>query len=207
MMEYIYDYSYQDLIDYCLSIGWKRFQAEQIFKWLYRKRVTSFDEMSDLSLEKREYLKAHFVISTVSCRIRQVSKDGTRKYLLQMEDGALVECVLMLFDYGNTVCVSSQVGCNMGCSFCASGLLKKQRNLRSGEMIEQILFVQKELDEEEDRVSHIVVMGTGEPFDNFDHVMKFMETVNHDLGLGIGARKITVSKLASVSAEHPEKAA
>ncbi|MBR2684723.1 MAG: 23S rRNA (adenine(2503)-C(2))-methyltransferase RlmN [Erysipelotrichaceae bacterium] len=192
-MEQIYSYSYSQLVDYCLSIGWKKFQAEQIFKWLYRKRVTSFDEMTDLSLEKREYLKEHFVLNTAQLKVRQVSSDGTRKYLLEMQDGSYVECVLMLFDYGKTVCVSSQVGCNMGCSFCASGLLKKQRDLTSGEMVEEVLFVQRELDAEGERVSHIVIMGTGEPFDNFENVMNFTYTVNHDLGLAIGARHITIS--------------
>lgn len=198
-MEEIYGYTYQQLTDYCLSIGWKKFQAEQIFKWLYRNRVSSFDDMSNLSLEKREYLKEHFVMGSVQCKVRQVSKDGTRKYLLEMKDGSLVECVLMLFDYGNTVCVSSQVGCNMGCTFCASGLLKKQRNLSAGEMVEEVLFIQKELDQENARVSHIVVMGTGEPFDNYDNVLNFLETVNHDLGLAIGARKITISTCGLVN--------
>lgn len=193
MKEQIYSLNYTQLEEWCLQAGWKKFQARQIFQWLYRKRVSSFDEMTDLSLDKREKLKEVFVLTTVTEKVKQIAKDGTRKYLLEMNDGAYVECVLMNFDYGKTVCVSSQVGCNMGCSFCASGLLKKQRNLTSGEMVEQIMHVQKDLDADEARVSHIVVMGTGEPFDNYDNVMNFTYTVNHDLGLAIGARHITIS--------------
>jgi 23S rRNA (adenine2503-C2)-methyltransferase len=124
---------------------------------------------------------------------KQVSHDGTTKFLFQLEDGALLESVMMIFDYGKSICVSSQVGCNMGCAFCASGLTKKKRNLTSGEMVAQVMYVQKELDKTQDRLSHIVVMGTGEPFDNYENVMNFLSCVNHDRGLGIGSRHITIS--------------
>ena len=113
--------------------------------------------------------------------------------MFKTSDGALLESVMMVFDYGRSVCVSSQVGCNMGCAFCASGLTKKKRNLTSGEMVAQVMYVQKELDKDNLRLSHIVVMGTGEPFDNYDNVMNFLATVNHDRGLGIGSRHITIS--------------
>jgi 23S rRNA (adenine2503-C2)-methyltransferase len=124
---------------------------------------------------------------------KQVSHDGTTKFLFQLDDGSLVESVMMLFDYGKSICVTTQVGCNMGCAFCASGLTKKKRNLTAGEMVAQVLYVQKELDKTDDRLSHIVVMGTGEPFDNYDNVLNFLSTVNHDRGLGIGSRHITIS--------------
>ncbi len=191
--EHILAYPFSDLEEYFESIGWKAYQARQLYDWLYRKRVSSFAEMSDLSLKKREYLEEHFEINTISLVTRQVSRDGTRKYLFKMKDGALVESVLMYYDYGRSVCVSSQVGCNMGCTFCASGLLKKQRNLTAGEMTEEVLYIQRELDEENDRVSHVVVMGTGEPFDNYDNVMAFLAAINDDRGLAIGARHITIS--------------
>ena len=113
--------------------------------------------------------------------------------MFKTSDGALLESVMMVFDYGRSVCVSSQVGCNMGCAFCASGLTKKKRDLTSGEMVAQVMYVQKELDKDNLRLSHIVVMGTGEPFDNYDNVMNFLATVNHDRGLGIGSRHITIS--------------
>ena len=125
--------------------------------------------------------------------IRQVSKDGTIKFLLQLMDGSSVEAVLMHFHFGDSLCVTSQVGCNMGCTFCASGLLKKQRDLSAGEMVGEVMYVQKQLDEMERRVDNIVIMGTGEPFDNYDNVINFCSIVNSDLGLAIGARHITIS--------------
>lgn len=192
-MKSIYDLTYKQLVAWTEVVAWKKYQAKQLFQWLYCHRVNSFEAMSDISIEKRAFLVDNFALKTVSLVTKQMSKDGTRKYLLKMADGALVECVLMVYDYGKTICVSSQVGCNMGCVFCASGLLKKQRDLTAGEMVQQVLFVQKELDEVNERVSHIVIMGSGEPFDNYDNVMDFTRIVNHDLGLAIGARHITIS--------------
>lgn len=176
-----------------LEEGWKKFRSRQLFQWLYRKRVASFDEMSDLSNEMRETLKSKYTIDPLTLVKRMVSKDGTVKYLFKLQDGSLAETVLMHYDYGKSVCVSSQIGCNMGCVFCASGLLKKTRDLTSGEMVAQVMYVQRELDASSGRVSHVVIMGTGEPFDNYENVMDFMHTINSDLGLAIGARHITVS--------------
>ena len=192
-MQSIYDLNYDQMEEFAKECGWKAFRGRQIFQWLYRKRVFSFDEMTDLSKETREVLKSKFEINPLEVVKKQVAKDGTTKFLFKTEDGALLESVMMVFDYGNSICVSSQVGCNMGCAFCASGLTKKKRNLTSGEMVAQFLYVQKELDKKGERLSHIVVMGTGEPFDNYDNVMNFLATVNHDRGLGIGSRHITLS--------------
>lgn len=171
----------------------KPYRAKQVFDWLYRKRVSSIGEMTNLSKDLREKLEVSTFVDSLELVTKQESDDGTIKFLFRCSDGALIETVLMVFDYGYSVCVTSQVGCNMGCKFCASGLLKKERNLTAGEMVNQVLFVQRTIDSMEKRVSHIVVMGIGEPMDNYDNVMRFIRTVNHDLGLGIGARHITVS--------------
>ena len=192
-MQSLYDFTYEQMRDLAESFGWKKFRGHQIFQWLYRERVTDFDAMTNLSKDTREILKAHYSIDPLRLVRKQVSHDGTTKFLFATEDGSLLESVMMVFDYGKSVCVSSQVGCNMGCAFCASGLTKKKRNLTSGEMVAQVLKIQRELDKTNDRLSHIVVMGTGEPFDNYENLMTFLETVNHDRGLGIGSRHITVS--------------
>jgi 23S rRNA (adenine2503-C2)-methyltransferase len=193
MKKSIYDLDYDALEAFALSQGWKKFRAQQIFDWLYRQKVQDFEDMSNLSKETRQVLADHFQINPLTLVRKQESKDGTVKFLFKTEDGALLESVLMRFDYGNSVCVSSQVGCNMGCAFCASGLTKKSRNLTAGEMTAQAMHIQHYLDEEGQRLSHVVVMGTGEPFDNYDNVMSFVRTVNHDRGLGIGSRHITIS--------------
>lgn len=181
------------MCEYALDHGWKSYRGHQIFQWLYRNRVFDIDEMSNVSKETREILKKDFIVNPLELIKKQVSHDGTTKFLFKTSDGALLESVMMVFDYGRSVCVSSQVGCNMGCAFCASGLTKKKRDLTSGEMVAQVMYVQKELDKDNLRLSHIVVMGTGEPFDNYDNVMNFLATVNHDRGLGIGSRHITIS--------------
>ncbi|MBR0419459.1 MAG: 23S rRNA (adenine(2503)-C(2))-methyltransferase RlmN [Erysipelotrichaceae bacterium] len=192
-MKSIYDLSLSDLQEYLVSKNLKPFHAKQIFRWLYDKRITDFDEMSDISKKMIEQLKEDFVIESLAVRDLQVSKDGTKKFLFEMKDGALVESVLMIFDYGFSACVSSQVGCNMGCSFCASGLLKKQRDLSSGEIVCQALMIQNELDKDNERLGNIVVMGTGEPFDNYDNVMKALSIINDPFGLMIGSRHISIS--------------
>ncbi len=192
-MKSLYDFSFEQLQEFAIEQGWKKFRGRQIFEWLYRKRVMNIDDMSDLSKETREVLKENFIINPCKVVTKQVSSDGTMKYLFELEDGAYVESVLMVYEYGKSICVTSQVGCNMGCDFCASGLLKKRRDLTSGEIVAQIMSVQKDLDETGDRISNIVIMGTGEPFDNYDNVMNFCATVNHDRGLAIGARHITIS--------------
>jgi len=192
-MKSIYDLTYEQLEEMVLEHGWKKYRSKQLFQWLYRKRVTTWNQMSDIPSEMQETLGQEFSFKPIDLLSKQVSSDGTRKYLFSLEDGATVETVLMRYSYGNCVCVTSQVGCNMGCSFCASGLLKKKRDLTAGEIVQQVLMVQKDLDVDEDRVSHIVVMGIGEPFDNYDNVLDFCKSVNHDSGLGIGARHITIS--------------
>lgn len=193
ILESIYGMSYRQMEDWAESKGWKKFRVQQIFRWLYKERVLDFDQMTNLSKETREELKKDFTFNPLELVRKQVSSDGTTKFLFRTEDGALLESVMMVFDYGNSICVSSQVGCNMGCTFCASGLTRKQRNLTSAEMLGQVMHVQKELDKKGERLSHIVVMGTGEPFDNYDQVMNFLETANHDRGLAIGSRHITIS--------------
>ncbi len=192
-MKSLYDFNYDQMRELAEDFGWKPFRGHQIFQWLYRNRVFDIDEMTNLSKETRETLHQNFYINPLQLIRKQVSHDGTTKFLFQTHDGALLESVMMVFDYGKSICVSSQVGCNMGCAFCASGLTKKKRNLTSGEMVAQVLYVQKELDKTQDRLSHIVVMGTGEPFDNYENLMNFLSTVNHDRGLGIGSRHITIS--------------
>ena len=193
MMKSVYDFQYEEWVEFVHEKGWKPFRAKQIFQWLYRRRVTSFDEMTDLKQEVCEVLAEQFYFDTMTLIEKQVSKDGTIKFLFALKDQSMIECVLMIYDYGKTICVTSQVGCNMGCTFCASGLLKKTRDLSSGEMTAQVLEVQRHLDKTEARVSHVVVMGIGEPFDNYTQVMRFCRIVNHDLGLAIGGRHITIS--------------
>ncbi len=189
-MENIYNYSLEQLTNYFASINQKPFRAKQVFSWLYQKEASSFDEMSNLSKELREQLKEHFTFDILKIVEKQESKDGTIKYLFEMLDGSLIETVLMIHDYGKSLCVTGQVGCNMKCSFCASGLLRKQRDLTPGEIVAQVMKVQ--LDTKQ-RISHVVVMGTGEPFDNYDNVMEFVRIINHPNGLAIGARHITIS--------------
>ena len=192
-MRSIYGLSLKDLGNYLIENSMKPFHGKQIFRWLYHKRVRSFDEMSDISKKMIEKLKEDFSMEELGIVSMQTSKDGTKKFLFEMDDGSLVESVLMVFDYGFSACLSSQVGCNMGCNFCASGLLKKQRDLRSDEIVSQALMIQRELDKDGERLGNIVVMGTGEPFDNYDNVMKAMSIINEPLGLEIGARHISIS--------------
>ena len=192
-MKTIYDMNLKQLEEMLARHGQKPYRAKQLFTWLYRKRAMSFQEMTDLPAALIEKLEAEYAIMPVKELTRQVSRDGTIKFLLQLMDGSSVEAVLMHFHFGDSLCVTSQVVCNMGCTFCASGLLKKQRDLSAGEMVGEVMYVQKQLDEMERRVDNIVIMGTGEPFDNYDNVMNFCSIVNSDLGLAIGARHITIS--------------
>ena len=191
----LYNYSLEKLEELMLSLQEKKYRATQLFKWIYEKRVTSFDEMSDVSKSFREVLNRDFCLVKPKIHKEQRSKDGTIKLLLELEDGDKIETVLMRYNYGNAVCVSSEVGCNMGCAFCASGLLKKKRELLVSEMIGQVLAIDDILKAEgnNERVTHVVVMGTGEPFDNYENVMDFIRILNHPHGLAIGARHITVS--------------
>lgn len=192
-MTNLFSYSLPKLEDLMLFIGQKKYRATQIFKWIYEKRVTNFDEMSDVSLSFREFLKDNYTLDKPKIFKKQVSSDGTIKLLLELKDGNKIETVLMRYNYGNVACVSSEVGCNMGCCFCASGLLKKKRELTVDELVGQVLVLGDLLKSENKRVTHVVVMGTGEPFDNYDNVLDFIRILNHPHGLAIGARHITVS--------------
>lgn len=198
-MKSIYDLTYDKLQNIFVENSMKKYRADQCFQWLYRKLVSNFDDMSDLGKSTIEWLKKDYYIDTLKLVDKQVAQDKTTKYLFELSDGALIETVLMHYSFGKSVCVTSQVGCNMGCSFCASGLLKKQRDLTSGEMVAQVLYVSKELSKEDERVRNVVIMGTGEPFDNYDNVMDFCKIINHDKGLAIGARKITISTCGLVN--------
>ena len=188
-MKNIYGLSYEDLEKVFLDIGSKKFHAEQLFRWLYEKRVESYEEVTNIKKEVLDYLKKEYIINRLS--IVDVQEDvDVSKYLFELDDGEHIEAVLMRHDYGNSVCISSQVGCNMGCKFCESGRRKKVRNLETYEMVLQLLMIEKLLGE---RISHVVVMGIGEPFDNYDNLIKFFSIINHPKGMAIGARHITVS--------------
>lgn len=192
-MPSIYSFELHEMKEWLKEQGEKPFRAAQIFEWLYEKRVTSFDDMSNLSKDLREKLKNQFAITTLKTVIKQTSQDGTIKFLFELHDGYTIETVLMRHEYGNSVCVTTQVGCRIGCTFCASTLGGLKRNLEAGEIVAQVLKVQQALDETDERVSSVVIMGIGEPFDNFDEMLAFLKIINHDHGLNIGARHITVS--------------
>ncbi len=187
----IYDLTIDELTEYFLTNNEKKYYAEELFSWLYDKdkRITSFDDATNLKKETREKLSKDFIISNIEIVTVEKAKD-VRKYLFKLNDKEHVEAVLMNHDYGNSLCISSQVGCNMGCKFCESGRRKKVRNLTTGEMVEQVLKAESDANI---RISHVVIMGIGEPFDNYDNICKFIKIINHPKGLNIGARHITVS--------------
>lgn len=189
-MKNIKDYDLEDLKQELISIGEKGFRAEQIFKWLYQEKVKNFDEMTNLSLELREKLKNNYTICNYNILKKLESSDGTKKYLFDILDGNIIESVLMEYHYGKSVCVSSQVGCKMGCKFCASTGIPFVRNLTTGEIVEQILAIEQDTG---DKISNIVFMGIGEPLDNYDNVIKAIRILNNPKGLRIGARHISVS--------------
>jgi 23S rRNA (adenine2503-C2)-methyltransferase len=189
----IYSLQLQELKDWLESNGEKPFRADQIYDWLYKKRVSSFEDMNNLSKSLRDKLSENFTITTLKTVIKQSSSDGTIKFLFELHDGYSIETVLMRHDYGNSVCVTTQVGCRIGCTFCASTLGGLKRHLEAGEIVAQVVTVQQALDETDERVSSVVIMGIGEPFDNYDNMMSFLKIINHDKGLMIGARHITVS--------------
>ncbi|AJS60589.1 23S rRNA (adenine(2503)-C(2))-methyltransferase RlmN [Paenibacillus sp. IHBB 10380] len=193
--ESIYGLTFEQLTAWLLEHEHRKFRAAQVWDWLYRKRVTDFAEMTDVNKECVQLLADHFVIQTLTEHVKQESADGTIKFLFKLKDGNLIETVLMRQKYGLAVCVTTQVGCNIGCSFCASGLIKKSRDLTSGEIVEQIIKAQQHLDqaEQDERVSHVVVMGIGEPFDNFKNLVDFLQVIKDQKGLAIGAKRITVS--------------
>lgn len=183
--------SLQELCGWVSEKGLARYRANQIFEWLHKSGVCDFDEMSNISKDIRSALSKEFFIS--SCKIEDKfvsSVDATVKYLFRLTDGEYIESVIMKYKYGYTICVSSQVGCKMGCRFCASTLAGYKRNLTAGEIEAQLHAAEKDLDI---RISHIVLMGIGEPLDNFTNVIRFIENVNSDKGLNISARNITLS--------------
>lgn len=188
-MQNIYGKTFEDLEKYFESINEKKFKATQVFEWLYKKRVTSFNDMSNIKKEVINTLEANFSIEHLRI-IDKKSDIDVHKYLFELKDGEKIEAVLMKHDYGNSLCVSSQVGCNMGCAFCESGRLKKVRNLETYEMVLQILMVERDLNI---RISHIVLMGIGEPLDNYDNVIKFIDIINSPKGIALGSRHITLS--------------
>ncbi len=184
------DFTFSELQDYLVSIGEKKFRGTQIFKWLHLG-VTNYDDMTDISKDLRAKLSKESYVSTLEIERKLVSKiDGTVKYLFKLPDGNCIESVVMRYHHGLTICISSQVGCRMGCRFCASTIGGLYRSLTAGEILNQVIFAQKDLGE---RISNIVIMGIGEPLDNYDNIVKFLRNVNDEHGLNIGLRHITLS--------------
>nr|WP_288555664.1 23S rRNA (adenine(2503)-C(2))-methyltransferase RlmN [uncultured Mediterraneibacter sp.] len=183
--------NWEELQKELLEAGEKKFRASQIYEWIHKKGAEDFSEMTNLSKALREKLEQNFRIPKVEMIARQISKkDGTNKFLFCLEDGNVVESVLMRYKHGNSVCISSQVGCRMGCRFCASTLDGLERNLEPSEMLGQIYRIEKIIGE---RVSNVVVMGTGEPLDNYDNLLKFIHLLTDEHGLHISQRNVTVS--------------
>ncbi len=188
-MKSIYGITLEELEKYFTDKNEKKFKASQIFDWVYKKRVKDFDLITNVSKKTISDLKQDFYFEDLELVDKRKDVD-VNKYLFRLNDSELIEAVLMYHDYGTSICISTQVGCNMGCKFCESGRLKKVRNLEVHEMIEQILMVEDDI---KSKISHIVLMGIGEPFDNFENVIKFINIVNCGKGLDIGSRHITVS--------------
>lgn len=197
----IFRYTIEDLQNILVENGFKKFAAQQIFDWIYGKLEADFNNMTNLSKELREFLDNNYSAAPLKDLVINESKDGTIKILFMLDDNRTIETVLMPQRYGQSVCVTTQVGCKMACKFCASGLIKTERNLETDEIVRQIFTMnlllkekfKDNLDDPRARVSHIVVMGIGEPMDNFDNVMKFIKIINDPKGFEIGARHITVS--------------
>ena len=189
-MKNIKDYDLPELKEEFINMSEKPFRAEQVFKWLYESKVNSFDEMTNLSLELREKLKQNYDMHNFNILKKQESSDGTKKYLFDVLDGNAIETVLMSYHHGYSICVSSQIGCKMGCKFCASTGINFIRSLTSGEIVEQILAVERD---NNIRISNVVFMGIGEPLDNYDNVVNAIRIINNQKGINIGARHISIS--------------
>lgn len=189
-MKNIKDFNLEELKEELKAIGEKPYRAEQIFQWIYVEKVKSFEEMTNLSLDLRKRLEENYTICNYRILRKLESVDGTKKYLFDVLDGNAIETVLMEYHHGKTICVSSQIGCKMGCKFCASTGIPFVRNLTPGEIVEQILAVEQDTNSQ---ISNVVFMGIGEPFDNYENVMKAIKIMNHQKGLNIGARHISVS--------------
>ncbi len=185
----LYGLTKEELEQYFVSIGEKKFKATQVFEWLYQKRVTTIEEFSNIKKEVREQLQKDFSLKLPKVIKREIDTD-VEKYLFELSDNERIEAVLMRHNYGLSVCVSSQVGCNMGCKFCESGRLKKVRNLEAHEIVGQILVIESLIKE---RISSVVIMGIGEPLDNYENVIRFIKIINDAKGIQIGARHITLS--------------
>ena len=188
-MKNIYGITYNELEEYFLNINDKKFRATQLYEFLYKKKITDLAQMPNIPNKIKEKLLEDFDFSFIKLVLKQEDVN-VKKYLFELKDHKRIESVLMYHDYGISICVSSQVGCNMGCAFCESGRLKKERNLETYEIVEQILLIEENIKQ---RISHVVVMGIGEPFDNYENVMNFIRIINHPKGLDIGSRHITVS--------------
>ena len=188
-MKNIYGITFEELEDYFIKNNDKKFKATQVYNWVYKKRIKSFEEMRNVSKETINTMKSNFYFDRLEIIDKRTDKD-TAKYLFRLSDNEKVEAVVMYHDYGTSVCISTQVGCNMGCKFCESGRLKKKRNLEVHEMVLQILMIEEDIGE---RLSHVVLMGIGEPFDNYTNVTKFIDIINSGKGIDIGSRHITVS--------------
>ena len=189
-MKNIKDYNIESLKEELIKLGEKPYRAEQIFKWIYVENVTSFDDMTNLSLDLREKLKKNFSLCVFKILRKQVSKDGTIKYLFDVLDGNSIETVLMKYHHGYSLCVSTQIGCKMGCKFCASTGIQFARNLSSGEIVEELLAVERD---EKIKISNVVFMGIGEPLDNYDNIINAIKIINNQKGINIGARHISIS--------------
>ena len=189
-MKNIKDFDLPDLEEEFIKLGEKKYRAGQVFQWLYVEKVKSFDEMTNLSIELRKKLKQNYEICNYNIIRKLESADGTKKYLFDILDGNAIETVLMEYHHGKTICVSSQVGCKMGCKFCASTGIPFIRSLTAGEIVEQILAVEQDIGE---KISNVVYMGIGEPLDNYENVVKSIRILNNQKGLNIGARHISVS--------------
>ena len=189
-MKNIKDYNLDELKQELIDMGEKAFRAEQIFKWVFQEKVISFDDMTNLSLELREKLKQNYTMCNFKILKKQVASDGTIKYLFDVLNGNAIETVLMKYHHGYSICVSSQIGCKMGCKFCASTGIAFIRSLTSGEIVEQLLAVERD---ENIRISNVVFMGIGEPLDNYDNVVNAIRIINNQKGINIGARHISVS--------------
>ena len=188
-MKNIYSLTLEEMEEYFIEIGSRKFHALQLFTWLYEKRIKDYSEITNIKKEILDIIRNTYSIEQL--KVVDIQEDvDVCKYLFELSDKEHIEAVLMRHDYGNSVCISSQVGCNMGCKFCESGRRKKVRNLEVYEMVLQILMIEELLGE---RISHVVVMGIGEPFDNYENLLKFFTIINHPKGLAIGARHITVS--------------
>ena len=189
-MKNIKDYNLEELKQEFINIGEKPFRAEQVFKWLYIDNASSFDEMTNLSLDLRDKLKQNYSICRFNIIKKQVASDGTIKYLFDVLDGNAIETVLMQYHHGYSLCVSSQIGCKMGCKFGASTGIAFIRSLSSGEIVEQLLSVEKD---ENIKISNVVFMGIGEPLDNYENVVNAVRIINNPKGINIGARHISIS--------------